>query len=237
MPLKNNCDYSQPSRFFLSFLFLEIVFLTFLAGTYAAESHRYAEKTGAQTTFFLWQLDMDTNETVIITSLDEDVRYVNVCDSTGATHKWRMLGKNSKVTAQRKGNELHITGMKDGEKIDARITLDDAPWFQPLSYSLRNLIREKNDKQTTFWMIRPDTLEPQKFQANRAEEGKIYLESRAFQAVRVTICPAGLLSCFWHATYWFRVCDGLFLRYEGTHGPPGTPKTIISHDPPPADCS
>ena len=47
-------------------------------------------------------------------------------------------------------------------------------------------------------------------------------------AAKVVIRPDGLLGGLWRAEYWFRAEDGQFVRYRGTHGPPGTPETVIS---------
>lgn len=38
----------------------------------------------------------------------------------------------------------------------------------------------------------------------------------------------GVLSAFWQATYWYRLEDGPFLRYQSVHGPVGTETTVVT---------
>lgn len=231
MPQKIRADFPYRAALPLLVLLAMAVPPLFPAGS-AAETYGYQEKTGTRTSFFQWQLAVDQAQLATITAREEKALYVNVCDNSGATHEWRMQKEDAEVTARRLGNELHIHGRQAGETIDERITLDDSPWFQPLSYSLRRSLVTGRGREQTFWMIRPDKLRPQKFQAVREGEENISTPAGCFRAVRVRISPAGLLACVWRGYYWFRLEDGLFLRYEGAHGPPGTPKTTISLAPP-----
>jgi hypothetical protein len=56
---------------------------------------------------------------------------------------------------------------------------------------------------------------------------KIKIRGKKIQARKVIVRSAGMLSLFWHCTYWFEEGSGIFIRYEGVHGPPGTPKTVV----------
>ena len=220
---------------FTGLLFLVLaatVSLSFLPETSRAkEIYRYIENTGPQTSFFTWQLDFNNELMATVTSREEKVLYVNICDQSGATCTWRMEKEDVRIWAQRRGNELYVRGREAGEPIEKVFSLDSAPWFQPLSYSLRRFLATDEQKQV-FWMIRLDKLKPMKFQAVREGVEEIATTGSKCKAVKIKISPTGLFSCFWHAYYWFRQEDGLFLRYEGTHGPPGTPKTIINLAPP-----
>lgn len=217
----------------LSFLLIEIFSLSLSQKTCAAEMYRYIEKTGTHTTFFDWHLDIDKEQMISITSQEANALFVNLCDESGATHNWLMKKENETISAQREENELHIYGTRGNETINKFFLLGEVPWFQPLSYSLRNLLKSEPDETKIFWMIRPDELKPHKFQAARVGFEEITIGNNSFQTAKIKINPTGLLSYLWHAYYWFRLEDGLFLRYEGTHGPPGTPKTVISLSPQP----
>jgi hypothetical protein len=43
----------------------------------------------------------------------------------------------------------------------------------------------------------------------------------------INVSLAGLLSLFGSASYWFQKDDGIFVRYEGPGGPPGSPRTTV----------
>ncbi|MBI4793393.1 MAG: hypothetical protein HY789_11880 [Deltaproteobacteria bacterium] len=224
-------DFSRAALLLLS-LFPASMACTAVPAAHGAEEYVYRQTTASESTLFRWQLE--TAEMVTITSREEKVLYVNVCDASGATHTWRMQKEDAEVSAQRRENELHIRGTFAGEPIDEIFLLDEFPWFQPLSYSLRNFLLTGAAEKQVFWMIRPDKLKPQKFQASKQGVEAITIGTDSYQAVKIKICPTGVLAGFWHAYYWFRPEDGLFLRYEGTHGPPGTPKTVISLAHPPS---
>jgi len=46
-------------------------------------------------------------------------------------------------------------------------------------------------------------------------------------ARKVTLSRQGILAAFWQANFWFRESDRIFIRYQGTHGPPGTSETVV----------
>jgi len=133
-------------------------------------------------------------------------------------------GRNHTYT---KGEEsASIFGMQNGIVLENTMQIDEDPWFQALSYSLRDF--NTSDRHTMrFWLVRQDTLEPVKLSADKVAKEKNSL-CNGEQAVTIEIRPVGLLSPFWHATYWFRKDDNVLCRYEGRHGAWGTPLTVIS---------
>ncbi|MFZ5764092.1 MAG: hypothetical protein ACOY4H_00680 [Thermodesulfobacteriota bacterium] len=218
----------RPDCLLTALLSLQLLLLAVTPAISGSEIYRYTEQHGVMTTFFDWQLHHSDDDTVTIISRGDRTHYINVCEQNGATISWRMQGKDTDISARREDNTLFIAGSDAGKAIDRKIILDDLPWFQPLSYSLRHLLARGNGEKQRFWMIRPDTLKPQKFQATRDEMKEITIGNDTFAATRVTIRPDGMLAGLWQASYWFRAADGLFLRYEGIHGLPGTAKTIIT---------
>ena len=53
-------------------------------------------------------------------------------------------------------------------------------------------------------------------------------QNKKVQAQKVKVSLSGPKSMFWHSYYWFGINDGIFLRYEGVNGPPGTPQTTTT---------
>ncbi|HHD63612.1 MAG TPA: hypothetical protein ENK96_04460 [Desulfobulbaceae bacterium] len=92
---------------------------------------------------------------------------------------------------------------------------------------MRALPTSKNRKKT-FWTIRQDSLEAVKMEAVVKGKEKIEINGRWENTIKIEIHPAGFFSSFWHAHYWFRPADLVFVQYRGVHGLPGTPATTVS---------
>lgn len=188
--------------------------------------HQYREQTGETITTMDWSLTW--KDQVTVHALSKGNSFVNICKRAGETLSWTMEGNGKKVEAQRKQDTIVLTGINDKVPFHHIFTIDDNPWYQPLSFSLRNLATSGDDKVEKFWMIRPDTLEPVKLKARVTGQENISIENQTFKAIRVQVRVDGLFAAFWQGTYWFRVSDGLFLRYLSRHGPPGSPETEIT---------
>ena len=90
-------------------------------------------------------------------------------------------------------------------------------------------IRSYYENKASFWTVRPDNLDVLTLQATREGGGRLPMEDGGeVLANKVVIRLEGLMSALWSAEYWFRQGDDLFVRYRGTHGPPGVPETVIT---------
>jgi hypothetical protein len=186
----------------------------------------YRENTGRQVKKFQWQ-HVSLADREVITVHEEDRIFVNHCDRRGRTHSWRFRqGETTDVEAVRRGNALMIAGTLKGQRIDSTHMLDERPWYQPLSFSLRFFLKA-GVPETSFWTIRSDTLDVVTMQAEKQGLDEVEITGQLVPAFRVEIRRDGLFSSFWHGTFWFREADGLFVRYQGVHGPPGTSETVV----------
>lgn len=70
------------------------------------------------------------------------------------------------------------------------------------------------------------------FIRKRQAEEVVQLEKGAVPAVRIELRLTGMLAPFWKSRYWFRSKDGVFLRFEGPGGPPGTPEMVVEYQRP-----
>lgn len=192
----------------------------------ATEERTYIETTGDETTYFSWTLEKSNSVTVTVR--EDDELYVNHCDSLGDTSRWRYRSADSDILAFRSADVIEIGGKFRGKEFHARHEIDSLPWYQTLAYALPRLV-EPNETPLLFWTIRPDNLDLVKMQASWEATEKVSVNGEKLRAHRVRIRPNGFLSRLWHADYWFRIPDGLFVRYEGVHGPPGHPKTVIQY--------
>lgn len=191
----------------------------------------YREQTGGVISTFTWQAAEEAGgERVTVIQHQGTEVYSSVNDPNGVTRSWHYIKEpDTDVWARREGDSLLFSGRFGGKPMERRQQLDGRPWCQPLSYSLQRMV-VRRQARTSFWTIRPDTLEVLSLQAKMAgsEQLKTAAEGGATLAEKVTIRLEGLLAAMWHADYWFRQGDGLFLQYRSTHGPPGTPETRIA---------
>ncbi|NOQ46660.1 MAG: hypothetical protein GQ559_08325 [Desulfobulbaceae bacterium] len=212
-----------------NYLIALFLFLILLPGFSSAtgRSYLYREITGEKSKEFKWEL-LDKGDEVVITSSSAEGKFVNVCRRDGATLRWHVQqSPDTDIQAERIANTITLRGRFQGKKVDKSIEIDERPWFQSLSFSLRSLTGG-DTKALSFWIIRKDTLEFVEMQAKNLGIEPIELAGEEVQAYKMEIRKNGLLSSLWHANYWFRTSDNTFVQYRGTHGLPGTSETRIT---------
>lgn len=204
---------------------LTLAMVLFVGGMGRADETRvYVERTGDETKRFVWH--MQPGDETVVTSRETDALFVNRLAPDGRTRLWRHETLRRRVTVRRRGEWLEIEGIRDGRPVNDRWPIDTLPWYQPLSYSLRSFLRSDRES-VRFWMVRSDILKPIRMQATKVGLETIAFGGASVAAVKVRVAPDGLLSMLWHGHYWYRRSDGLFLRFEGRNGLPGTPVTVV----------
>ncbi len=222
-----------PSRYisalscFLSASLLIVSFSTLQGKEIPPDSYSYRETTGEITTYFYWKLEAHEQQR-IVTVHEKEKSFVNYCSADGTTWRWQFkdTDNNQDILAERQGDELKITGVRYGEVYENTVELDERPWYQPLSYSLRNFLHSEEESMS-FWTIRADTVEARTLQVKKIGEEEIQVNGTTIIAQRVEVRAEGIFSHFWHGTYWYRKSDKLFLMYRSIHGSPGTPETVV----------
>ena len=156
---------------------------------------------------------------------EEQINYYN---HNGTTQKftYKDSTNNINLSATKQGNSIILKGKSSSKIIDKIIQIDENPWKQSMSYSLSEFALS-DEKKIEYWIIRMDKFKGVKMQAEKDNIEDITINRKLFHTVKVKISSAGVLSKLWHGYYWYRVSDGLFLRYEGLNGLPGSTKTII----------
>lgn len=189
-----------------------------------SENHRYRQTCGPETTEFVWKR-INTSGIQVQTVSSDEVQ-ISVVGEQGDTFEWRLNNTLARIKAVKQAGEIRIEGMFKNQPINETHAIDARPWFQTLSYSLSRLIQTQRNN-ISFWMIRPDNLTLHKMSAGRLGPEDIPLNGKVVPAERIQIRLAGMLGAFWSGDYWFRRTDGVFIRYRGVHGPPGTPATVV----------
>lgn len=157
--------------------------------------------------------------------LEEQINYYNI---DGITQKFTYKNSVNNIvfSAAIDGENIILKGKSDRKDIDKIIKIDESPWKQSMSYSLSEFALGDNEK-IEYWIVRLDEFKGEKMQAEKDGTDRITINGNEYDAVKVKISATGLRSAFWHGYYWYRASDGLFLKYEGLNGLPGSTKTII----------
>lgn len=189
--------------------------------------YSYRETVGGMITPFYWKVE-EQGKKRIVSVYENEKSFINLCSADGATWQWQLKDPDKKhdIIAKRQGNELTLSGVRNGETYEETVELDERPWYQPLSYSLGNFLRS-DEKSRSFWMIRADTVEVTTLEVEKKGEEEIFVNQKAVVAQKVVLRPEGFYAHFWHGTYWFRKSDKIFLMYRSVQGLPGTAETVV----------
>ncbi|BBO78361.1 hypothetical protein DSCW_57780 [Desulfosarcina widdelii] len=191
------------------------------------EIHHYREVTGTTSEEVCWHLTR--GDTLILTYTSPTERHVTTTGSGYRTIRWQVTdtADGTDFVAERSEDTIVIKGRFKGEPIHQRLDIDDAPWYQATSLSLRGLIAS-NDSHRVFWTIRPDTLTPHKIKAVKKEIETVASEENQKKLQHIRLRTTGMLAPFWKSDYWFTLPRGIFQRFEGPSGPPGSPMTVVT---------
>lgn len=192
------------------------------------EHRQYIKQIGDKNIDFDWQLNVVEDDYELVTSLGGSGEDVTRMNRSYETLSWSMKDEAEKtdLIVRRQGNQLIYSGKFKGEQIERSVEVDDAPWYQALSVSLRDFNRQGR-KKMEFWGVRPDTLDVHRLQVIRERDDPLVVDGSPCGTVRMKIQLTGFKSVFWSCHYWMRKEDGLFIRYEGPSGPPGWPMTTV----------
>lgn len=203
-----------------------LLHLPWQAGAEQVEIYRYQQRTGLQVDYLDWQLTrgssfhLKTRQRLELT----ETRF----NSDLSTLSWKIQNADSQtdLTVERMGNNLVMQGTFKGAVINKEVQIDSAPWYQALSVSLRQFTDHEIDI-IHFWAIRADTLDVHRLQAARQKNVLTDIGNDTVPTIQLKIQPTGWRAPFWNANYWLRENDGVFVRYQGRSGPPGSPTTSV----------
>lgn len=215
------------SRWFVFFMYTGLLVVGESPGSAVmAQSCLYRESRGTQVKEFQWHHRSSALEE-LVTVQEEGADFVNHGDRSGQTLAYHFRqGMDTDIHVRRESNLLQVSGILRGKKVERTESIDDRPWYQPLSFSLREFLKT-DERRRSFWMIRNDTLELVTIQAEKRGVEEVLVSGRRVMARRVEIRKTGFFASLWHGDYWFRMEDDLFVRYQAVHGPPGTPETVV----------
>ncbi|GAB6905956.1 conserved hypothetical protein [Desulfosarcina cetonica] len=192
----------------------------------AEEVYHYREVTGKSVKTAEWRLRKAEGFTLTYTSPTQ--RHVTTTGPDYATRRWTVTADSGQTdfTAERIGRTIHLHGRFKGQAVDKDLAIDDAPWYQATSLSLRGFIAS-DDRTRVFWTIRYGTLSVHKIKAIKQGTEPVDPPDGRHARMHIRLTLTGLLAPFWKSDYWFSLPDGIFQTFRGPSGPPGAPMTTI----------
>lgn len=192
----------------------------------AGEILEYRETMAGEISTFKVDVYEKTDEVIKIraTSTQGEEIYSELNGRDGSTLRWTKVHKGTLVSAVRKGQTIELVSNKDGKvKIHP---IDQAPWIQSREYGMRGFMRNSGEKKREFWLLTPGELNLNRMIATKEEQKRIKVGGKEFEAVKVVVRVAGWKQHFWSSEFWFRVSDGVFLKYKGSASGPNSPQVI-----------
>ena len=193
---------------------------------FGVERYQYLQCVASDRTDVEWRLEKGSQTRLVYVKKGE--RSVTTIDIDFGTIRWETVRpeENTNVTAERRGNVIHLTGTFQGKPVNREFTIDDRPWCQATTLSFRPFVTS-GDEKLEFWILRPSTLEPHRLVARKKGVDRWPVLGEAVDVQQVKIGLPGVLAPLWSADYWFRKEDGVFVKYEGPNGPPGSPIVVV----------
>jgi len=185
----------------------------------------YRERTGEDTRVRHWATTVLESTYRVRSRVGDDV-FLQHVRPNGDTQRWQARAESMELVVVRRGPRLDASGVLDGEPVERIFELGEDPWFQSIAFSLERFLHSEA-REVVFRMLAPRELETVRLRAVRKGVETIDFGQESTRAVRVELRLAGWRSTLWSAQYWFRERDGVFLKYAGRNGFPGTPDTRI----------
>lgn len=199
------------------------------AGQSPVEIQRYIENKKGMSRDILWCLSH--REGYRLQYHGPDGTHTTRTDAALNTISWQMedVGSKMQFRAERKRNVVTIRGTRNGEKIETQVFMDEAPWFQATSLSLRDFALSEKQQSIQFWVLHAKTLKAFKMKATKKGYENLIVNDKPVTAVKVELRLTGWRAAFWKGYNWYRTKDGFFMRYEGASDATGLYKVTITY--------
>jgi hypothetical protein len=191
------------------------------------ETYTYSLGTGSQKKNVVRTVAIAT-DSVYMTYFDGTIRTVSVCNTDYSQKRWEYSDsvKNTNLVFVRNGGSVRGLGIYKAKPFEREFAVDSLPWVQAMEFYVGPRLKA-GDGRVSYWSIRPTDMKMFKMNARPEEKEEIESAGSPVDAMRVRVSVAGMLSAFWHASYWFRLPQYSFVKYRAVHGGPGTPATTI----------
>jgi hypothetical protein len=209
------------------------LFLFLFCAASFADTLSYRFSMDKDTSFSSCIISRAEKGTIIKTDWRAETLFIQnelMIDTSGVERAWKSgnVREGTQVTAVRSGDSLLLTGIFRKKPVAKSYPLNGVAWKQMIPFDLADFAFSKSASLTflTLALMGPYPLKTAQMQAKRIGEETLSYKGEKFAAIHVRVSPAGIFAALWHANYWFRKSDGVFIRSEST-GIPGRPGAVM----------
>jgi hypothetical protein len=209
------------------------LFVLFSPGPSTADTLSYYFSMDKDTAFSSCIISKVEKGTIIKSDWRAETLFVQnelMLDTSGVERAWKSCNvrEGTQVSAVRSGDSLLLTGTYRKKPVTKSYALKGIAWKQMIPFDLADFAFSKNASLTflSIALMGPYALKTAQMQAKRVGEETISYKGETTAAIHIRVSPAGIFAALWHANYWFRKNDGVFIRSEST-GMPGRPGAIM----------
>jgi hypothetical protein len=221
-------------------VFLLLIFIV-SGGTYAIENPKkgiqkssnsgntwqYRETTKGIEKLFTIEVVQETDKMMRLVERSSTTTHeYHLNKKDGSILTWKMKKNGTAMKAIRTANTIKLCIEKNGKKRTETKELGKTPWIQSMEVGLQWFVNNKKKTIQEFWIIRPTDGSIEKLVAKKKIEEKIKIREREYNTIQVEVTVPGWRSMFWGVDYWYKKDNGVFVKYKGADGPPGTPETV-----------
>lgn len=203
--------------------FIVLISICFVVTQVSAQLSKYVYSCGSDSSLIVCEQHYQDGLTYLTTTQGSEIHsYVFGADLQTILWRYSNLDENIQVETTLENEIYHIKGKINFKPYSKKIKSKGKFWYQHIGFVIGNLI--KDDVNIRYECIRPDNLELYEMQADKKE----ITQYGEVKVLHIYTHLTGFLAKFFGSHYFINVATGQFLKYEGVHGAPGTPKTIIT---------
>jgi hypothetical protein len=209
------------------------LFVLFCPAASTADTLSYRFSMDKDTSFSSCIISRAEKGTIIKTDWRAETLFIQnelMIDTSGVERAWKSgnVREGTQVTAVSSGNSILLTGTYRKKPVAKSYALKGVAWKQMIPFDLADFAFSKSAPLTfaCIALMGPYALKTAQMQAKHVGEEMIFFKGEKTAAIHIRVSPVGIFAALWHANYWFRKSDRIFIRSESS-GMPGSPGAIM----------
>ena len=141
------------------------------------------------------------------------------CDEKGATVEWSMQaqmkpGEKTDLKGYRKENKIYVEGILQNKDFKKVFDIDEKPWYQFIDMQMSPFINADKD-YIEYWLVgqKPD-FEAFTMSMKKTTKETLTILDKETACQKLEWRMTGLLSLLWSSEYWFRLSDGISMKFQ-----------------------
>lgn len=199
------------------------ILMTITVTAVSAQISRYNYNCGKESSKIIWEENRRDNLIHLSTTQGSEKQKYTLRDNYQTIYwEYSNFEENTQIKVELKNGIYHVKGIIKSKPYTKTHKSAGKPWYQHIGFALGYLM--DNRSSIIFECIRPDNLKLYEMQADAKE----YKTNGNAKEQRINIHLTGFLAKYFGSDYYINPDNKKFIRYEGVHGAPGTPKTVIT---------